>query len=151
MTDEKRIAALREEIRGAGAALSRYRLALDLVGLGTVPLLAILAFARYPVTLPAIEALLIVLCLVAVTWILCYFPLLLGVLRAARRRRISRQLSHLSRSEAAFILLPLRGEGSSEARWLVGRLLRELHIPAELAPATPDARGDERSPAERSP
>ena len=143
MRDEQQIAALREEIRWAGRRLVRPMdrlatvFALGLTGVAVVVLAGVVGVVAAAVTLLAFGGLVLVA----------------TPLEALRRRRyhgaFRRRLDELAEEDRVAVLLPLRGDELAEE--IVGPLLQELRLPAELTPATvPTARGDEPSPAEKA-
>jgi hypothetical protein len=165
MTDEQRIAALREEIRRAGESVRNLRLAVGGLIVGVALLFAALAFV-VNLGFPDEDDPLTIAGLIIPQWVAAptacatvgligvvavALPLAFGV-RSAWRLRLGRRLSRLHADDRAAVLLPLGGEKRGDTRKVIAALARQFKLPAELAPAAaPGARGDEASPAAGSP
>ena len=158
-SDETQIAALREEIRQTARVMAelhrrQLRPRVVWVGAGVVVVGSLVALmVRHP------DYLVLLVFAHALT-----IPLLLGIAgavvfadgiakiaaqRRARQEQLVERLHSLPGDELAATLLPLRSDAEPGVRALAKRLLREVDLRTELAPApAPGARGDEPCPAE---
>jgi hypothetical protein len=149
MTDEKQVAALREEIREAGSSVAALRwitalaLCLPMAVLTVVTL--VLAGCFEAIRVLAFGCL---LNLLLVTGIALPF---VAWGRQGRREWLECRLGLLSPEQRAEVLLPLLKDRSSDTRKIVEPLVRQYRVSSELTPATaPAARGDEPSPADHA-
>ena len=143
MTDEKRIAALREEILGAGASVRGVRTTILLVVLSMLAVVYLL-----PLGWPSVLAM--VLAPFVYVAAACVVALPVAFLhRSLRRRQLRRALLSLDNERRAAVLLPLRTARLGDTRKLAAALLRDFSVRTEVAPAAiAEGRGDEASPAE---
>jgi hypothetical protein len=146
VSEERQIAALREEIRRRGKASFLFRWGL--------PLCVTLAVASLLLILSAVGGLRfheVPLVALLVTWIV-----LLGWLRNYSRFRYLRRLREvfgaMPPAARGDLLRSLREDRIGDIRAIAQSLSREFGAPAEVAPTTVrNARGDEAAPAEASP
>jgi hypothetical protein len=149
----QQIAALREEIRRAGWRIYRGRFALALSG-GLVFILmmatsVVLTYRHGPSfqNSPADQLFGAVACS---AWIGCFVvgPVGYAFVRWGQAQQFRRRLRTLSPSERADLLAPLQNDPSDDIRKIAASLARDIQGDTELAPAAPEARGGEASPAE---
>lgn len=146
MTDEQQIAALREEIRRAGAGASLVSFAMFLVG-GTV-LLVVLALSGVVsgYTWPAFQTVLIALCAAG----LCGGSAAV-VFRRLRARSIRQRLASLPMGERLVTVSPLLQDENQHTRQIAALLVADLRRAGEITPAAaPAPCGHEASPAENA-
>ena len=155
-------AALREEIRRAGAAAFLARLvSLELVAIGALALVFALAFiflrpvGQIVLRFDALGNFLTLLGSAGLVTTFVGVPTALAVGAGCRLRRRSilrRKLAALSPDQLAAVLALLREDRSSDTRKLLAPLLRELETRiTELTPAAPPpGSGTELLPSERS-
>lgn len=149
---DNEIAALREEMRRAGASTRNARwtaaavIAAPLAAIGAVGLLF---SAFYGGVVGVLSGL---ICVAAVVVMAAAFGAVLTseVCRGLHERRLGRKLVALPPADRAYLLHPLVHGPEGDTRTIAESLMRKFAPATELAPAAaPDARGDEISPAER--
>jgi hypothetical protein len=160
-SDERQIAALREDIRRAGkeARLLRWRIASAVLG-------AFFAYSLYGLAMVspwlgdgrAAARLFLAgaVAVVAITGCVAAGAVALpaaAALRCWRRGRIGRSLAAMaSPDRAALLLRQLERDPLGDTRKIAASLARSIPAPGELSPAAaPTTRGDEASPAEGAP
>lgn len=142
------LAALREEIRRAGAATRtvRWGCGLLLLAAAVMPALAAgITIAIGDFYFPGKVS--IWLRLEPVAWVLVTggtaWALASGT-RAARREQLRRSLSPLPPAARSEVLVPLCHQGGWDSRRIARRLCRDLRVSTEIAPSpAPTGRGDE--------
>jgi hypothetical protein len=139
---EDPLAALREEIRGAGARLSSARL--RLIGWWCVLGFPAALILRRVWHTPKFAVAHIVAAVVTAL-VFGATPLIIRALGATPRRRLLGRCQGLTSAERAALVQPLADDANlpAETRWIIAPLLREPRA-SEPAPAVPpDGRGDE--------
>lgn len=157
MTDDHQMAALREEIRGAGHDTRLMRLGSAASLLILVVGLLLLAFGigeGYSVRPPSITVVLLNLAIIAGGGCIVALAVAMvgaAVVRWGRRTTIRPRLASMAPHERAEVLRGLAQDPIGDTRKLARSLARSVGVSTELSPALPPgARGDEASPAERT-
>ena len=144
MSDEAQIATLQREVRRAGQQTFDLRVKWVNWGVG---ILAVVSLATLLLAyVPGLELVAFVGCMAVPAGVLIgLFGLAGGTAwRRSKREALARQLSRISASDRAAVLLPLRKELLVDTRAIAEALIRELGVSTELSPAAaPDGRGDE--------